>query len=298
MAGPLFGNVTFKGDCAVKIVVTGAAGLLGKGLTQVFREKHEVLPLTRQDGDITDHARMRALLGEIKPEAIVHPAGIADVDECERNPKLASRVNTEATKNLVEIARDLGARFAFVSTDAVFDGKSNRPYVETDPVNPPSVYGRTKVAAEEAVRKCERHCIFRVSVLFGPGKANFVNKGLCKAWGKEPYVVASDQFGSATYTLDAAQTMLHVLDADLHGTFHLCNQGACTRYELAKRALELAALDTSTVVGKPMAEMNRPGPRLKYQVMEMRALRQAVIPLPRHWEEALQAYVETLRAPS
>ena len=280
----------------MKIAVTGAAGLFGKGLTQVFRERHEVFPLTRQESDITDHARMRALLSEIKPEVIVHPAGIADVDECERNPELAFRVNTEATKNLVEIAKDLGARFAFVSTDAVFDGKATRPYVETDPVNPPSVYGRTKVAAEEGVRQNGRHDIFRVSVLFGPGKANFINKGLCKAWGNEKYVVASDQLGNATYTVDAARAMLQVFEAEANGTFHLCNQGECTRYELAQRAVELAGLDSSIVVGQPMAEMNRPGPRLTYSVMEMLGLRDAGIQLPRPWESAVEEYVKSLQA--
>jgi dTDP-4-dehydrorhamnose reductase len=297
MAGCLFGNVSLWKEALVKIAVTGAAGLFGKGLTHVFREKHEVFPLTRAEGDITDHARMRELLTPIKPDVIVHPAGIADVDECERNPEIAFRVNTEATTNLVAVARDLGARFAFVSTDAVFDGKSQRPYVESDPVNPPSVYGRTKVAAEESVRQYDRHCIFRVSVLLGPGKANFVNKGLCKAWGNEKYVVASDQLGNATYTIDAARPMLEVFEAEANGTFHLCNQGECTRYELAKRAVELAGLDASIVIGKPMAEMNRPGPRLTYSVMEMRALREAGIPLPRTWEAALDEYVKDLKQP-
>jgi dTDP-4-dehydrorhamnose reductase len=282
----------------VKIAVTGAAGLLGKGLVQVFREQHETVALTRADADITDSKRMREVLQGIRPEVIVHPAGMPDVDECEKNPDLAFRVNAEATRSLVEIARELGARLAFISTDAVFDGKSRRPYVETDPVNPPSVYGRTKVAAEEAVRKYSRHCIFRVSVLFGPGKANFVNKGLCKARGKEPYVVASDQFGCATYTLDAARAMLRVFEAGANGTFHVCNQGECTRYELARRAVELAGLDASIVVGKPMAELGRPGPRLPYAVMEMRALREAGIELPRPWQPALDEYVKTLTSPT
>ncbi len=278
----------------MKIAVTGAAGLLGKGLTQVFRARHEVFSLTRHDADITDSARMRALLEGERPDVIVHAAAMPDIDECERNPQQAFRVNSEATAALLEIARDLGARCAFVSTDAVFDGNSSRPYAETDPVNPISVYGRTKVAAEESVRRYERHCIFRVSVLFGPGKANFVNRALCKAYGKEPYVAASDQLGSATYTLDAAETMLRIFDADLDGTFHVCNQGPCTRYELARRAVELAGLDPSIVIGKPMSEMNRPGPRLKYAVMEMRALQEAGIALPRDWQSALEAYIKTL----
>jgi len=279
----------------VKIAVTGGAGLLGKGLTQVFRERYETYPLTRQDADITNAAKMREVLARIQPNVIVHAAAIADIDDCERNPETAFRVNTEATKALVEIARDLGARFALVSTDAVFDGKSDRPYVETDEVNPPSVYGRTKVAAEESVRKFDRHCIFRVSVLFGPGKANFVNKALCKAWGKEQYEVASDQLGSATYTLDAGETILRVLEWGANGTFHLCNQGACTRYELAKRAVELAGLDPSIVIGKTVAEMKRVGPRLTFSLMEMRALKAAGIAVPRSWEEALAAYVKLLQ---
>jgi dTDP-4-dehydrorhamnose reductase len=281
----------------VKIAVTGAGGLLGKGLVQVFGGQHHVFPLTRQEADITDAGQMRSVLHEIGPDIVVHTAAIPDIDECERHPDQAWRVNAQATETLVAIARDLGCGFAFISTDAVFDGKSTRPYAETDPANPLSVYGRTKVAAEEFVRAHPRHWVFRVSALFGPGKANFVNKGLCKAWGKEPYVVASDQLGSATYTLDAGDTMLKVFASGTHGTFHIANQGPCTRYELAHRAVELAGLDASIVIGKPMSEMNRPGPRLQYAVMEMRALKDARIALPRPWEAALEEYVKSLQNP-
>jgi dTDP-4-dehydrorhamnose reductase len=279
----------------VRIAVTGAAGLFGRGLVQILSEKHEVTPLTRKDGDITDTATMRAIISRVSPDFVVHAAAMPDIDECEKNPEQAWKVNTEATRGLVEIAEESGVGLAFVSTDAVFDGKSTRPYVESDAVNPPSVYGRTKVAAEEQVRKLSRHWIFRVSVLFGPGKANFVNKAWCKAMGGEPYVVANDQLGSATYTIDAAKTMLQAIQAGAHGTYHVCNQGACTRYDLAKRAVELAGMNSSNVVGRPMSEMKRVGPRLKYAVMEMRALREQGIPLPPRWEDALIAYAGTLQ---
>jgi dTDP-4-dehydrorhamnose reductase len=279
----------------VKIAVTGAAGLFGRGLVSVFAESQTVVPLARKDADITDSAQMRRLMREISPDVMVHSAAMPDLDDCEKNPDQAWRVNAQSTRELVGLAQDLGAAFALISTDAVFDGKSTHPYVETDAVNPPSVYGKTKVAAEEHTRRYDKHWIFRVSVLFGPGKANFVNKAWCKAMGNEPYVVASDQLGSATYTLDAAQTILQVIAAGAHGTYHVCNQGACTRYELAKGAVELAALNSSNVIGRPMSEMNRVGPRLKYSVMEMHALQQIGIPLPRAWEEALRAYVKTLQ---
>lgn len=280
----------------MKIAVTGAAGLFGRALVQVLGEGHEVVPLTRQDGDIADKGRMLEAINHAMPDVIVHAAAMPDIDECETNPEQAWKVNAEATRGLVEIASELSAELALISTDAVFDGKSTRPYVESDEVNPPSVYGRTKVAAEEHVRRLSKHWIFRVSVLFGPGKANFVNKAWCKAMGNEPYVVANDQLGSATYTIDAAKTILQVIVAKAYGTIHVCNQGECTRYELAKRAVELAGMSASNVVGKPMSEMSRVGPRLKYAVMEMRALQERGIALPRRWEDALLAYVGTLQA--
>jgi dTDP-4-dehydrorhamnose reductase len=279
----------------VKIAVTGAAGLFGRGLVQVLGEDHEVAALTRKAGDITDTAKMRRVISGVKPNLIVHTAAMPDIDDCEKNPEQAWKVNAEATRGLVEIAAELDAGFAFISSDAVFDGKSTRPYVESDAVNPPSVYGRTKVAAEEHVRKLTKHWIFRVSVLFGPGKANFVNKALCKAMGNEAYVAANDQLGSATYTIDAAQTMLQVITAEVYGTYHVCNQGECTRYDLAKLAVEFAGMNSSNVIGRPISEMNRVGPRLKYAVMEMRALQEKGIPPPRAWEDALRAYVGTLQ---
>ena len=279
----------------MKLLVTGAAGLFGRGLVQVFGEQHTVVGITHQDADITDARRMRELLEQHRPEIVVHSAAMPDIDDCELNPEKAHRVNAEATRNLVESAKQIGAAFAQVSTDAVFDGSKLHPYVETDPVNPPSVYGRTKVEAEEAVRKLSCHWIFRVSVLFGPGKANFVNKGLCKLMGNEPYPVAADQLGSATYTIDAARTMLEVFASKKYGTYHLCNQGACTRYDLAVRSAELAKLDTKGIIGKPMDEMKRPGPRVKYSVMDMKALRDSGIAEPRSWEEALRDYVSTMK---
>src|SRR5207302_10948376 len=109
------------------------------------------------------------------------------------------------------------------------------------------------------------------------------------------YLVASDQMGSATYTLDAAEKMLEVMESAPSGTYHLSNQGACTRYELALEAARLASLDASKVIGVPMAEMRRVGPRLQYAVMEMAALVKAGIALPRPWKEALAEYVGTLK---
>ena len=169
------------------------------------------------------------------------------------------------------------------------------PYVETDPTAPITVYGRTKLQAEQAVKALERYWIFRVSVLFGPGKINFVEKGLRKVAAGEEYKVASDQLGCATHTVDAGLKIMEVAEAGRYGLYHLANQGACTRFELARTAVELAGLDPAKVIGVPDALMQRRAPRLKYAVMEMEALRRAGFALPRPWQEALADYVRLVR---
>lgn len=279
----------------MRVAITGAVGLFGQGLVAAFSTRHQVFPLTRADADITDAASIRAALERLRPDLVVHPAGIPDIDLCEADPAKAVRVNYQGTCNVADAARSLGASLAHISTDAVFDGQKTTPYVETDPTGPITVYGRTKLQAEQAVKALERYWIFRVSVLFGPGKINFVEKGLRKVAAGEEYKVASDQLGCATHTVDAGLKIMEVVEAGSYGLYHLANQGACTRFELARMAVELAGLDAGKVVGVPDAMMQRRAPRLKYAVMEMEALRRAGFELPRPWQEALADYVRSLK---
>ena len=278
----------------MKVAITGAAGLFGRGLVEVFSMRHTVCPLTRRDADITKADEVRAVLTRLRPEIIIHSAAIPDLDLCEADPAKAHLANVEGTRHVVEVAAELGAAVAYTSTDAVFDGKKRTPYAESDPPNPPTVYGRTKLLGEQIVQGLPNHWIFRVSVLFGPGKTNFVEKGLRKLAAGDEYVVATDQVGSATYTLDATQKIMEVVEARCYGLFHLSNQGACSRFEFAQRAAELAGLDPNKVIGKPMDQMGRRAPRLKYSVMAMDALKRAGFSLPRSWQEALADYIRTL----
>jgi len=280
----------------MRIAITGAAGLFGHALVAAFASRHTVFPLTRADADITDAESVRALLGRIRPEVVVHPAGIPDLDIADADPALARRVNVEGTRHVVESARAVRAEVVYISTDAVFNGQGTRPYVESDPPAPITVYGQSKLDGEAVAQTLSGHWIFRVPVLFGPGKTNFVEKGLRKIAAGEQYVVASDQKGCATYTLDAAYKIMEVVEARRYGLYHLANQGTCTRYELARRAAEFAGQDPARVVGVPADQMGRRAPRLKYAVMEMAALRGAGFTLPRPWPEALADYVGTLSA--
>jgi len=138
----------------MRVAITGAAGLFGYALVREFSKAHQVTGLTRQIADLTDHERVRDVLHELSPELIVHSAAIRDLDIAETNPALAQAVNVDATRNLADVARELGSGFVQISTDAVFGGGADRrtPYAETDAVELTSVYARTKFAAEQVVR--------------------------------------------------------------------------------------------------------------------------------------------------
>ena len=279
----------------MKVAITGAAGLFGHGLVAAFSTRHEVFSLTRAEADITNAEAICAVLEHIRPHLVVHPAGIPDIDRCDADPANAFRVNDRGSVNVAGAARRLGAGLVHISTVAVFDGKKTTPYLEGDPTGPITIYGQTKLQAEQAVKTLERYWIFRVPVLFGPGKTNFVEKGLRKLAAGEQYKVASDQMGSTIHTVDAGLKIMEVAESGPCGLYHLANQGACTRLELARMAAEVAGLDPVNVIGVPDALMQRRAPRLKYSVLDMGALRRGGFSLPRDWHESLADYVRTLK---
>jgi dTDP-4-dehydrorhamnose reductase len=278
----------------MKIAITGAAGLFGCGLVQVFSHSHAVTALTHANLDITHRDDVWNAFNRIRPEVVVHSAGTPDIDLCEAEPAKGFLLNFLGTRNVMDAAHGAGAAVAFISTDAVFDGRKETPYIESDVAIPPTVYGRTKLRAEQLVLASPKNFAFRVSVLFGPGKTNLIQKVLQSIRAGGEVVAASDQLGSATYTLDAAQKIMEVVEARRPGLYHLSNQGACSRFDLVKRAVEIAGLDVRRVIGKASSQMGRRAPRLKYAVMEMSALAHAGFGLPRKWEEALAEYISTL----
>lgn len=278
----------------MNFAVTGATGLFGHGLVEVISKSHTVFSVGRAEADITRFEEVQALFQKLRPDVVVHAAANPSPDECEMNPAQAFLVNVHGTRHVVEAAREVGAGVAYISTDAVFDGESRTPYQETDAAIPPTVYGRTKLRGERLVAALPRYWIFRVAVLFGPGKPNFIDKGLRAMKAGQSYVVAEDQTGSALYTLDGAEKILEVVERGPSGLYHLTNQGTCSRYELAGYAAEKAGLDISRLVGVPADQMGRPAKRLKYAVLEMRALQEAGFSMLRPWQAALDEYLGTL----
>ncbi len=278
----------------MRIAITGANGLLGHGLAQWFGRNHEVTPLTRDDADITSPDAILRVVAAARPDVVIHAAATPDMDLCETNPSLCHAVNVAGTRNVADAARSCGAIFAFISSDAIFDGRKAEPYTETDEPNPVTIYARSKVEGEKIAAAAAEHFIFRVPVLFGPGKGNFVSKGLDALRAGQPCVGPTDQVGGALYTLDAGQSLEQVIGSGRFGLYHISNSGFCSRYELLGKAAMYAGLDPRHISPRTRTQIDRPAPRLPWMGMDMLALDGIGVPRPRPWQEALADYIEGL----
>ena len=240
----------------MKLLVTGASGLLGTRLCQIaLKRNHEVYSAYSQhkppygtptELNILDPKRQRQILFNIKPEAVVHAAALTDVDKCELEKELAWKTNVEATDNLARLCKEHAAFFVYVSTDYVFDGEKGM-YKETDKPAPINHYGLTKLKGEEAVQALDNYCIARGSVIYGStpatGKTNFALWLLDKLEKKEEVKITSDQWNSPTLNVNMAEMILEILEKRVTGIFHLAGATRLSRYDFAKHIAETFNLD-------------------------------------------------------
>lgn len=230
----------------MRILVTGGNGQLGRALDLLAPEDHTLVALGSDTCDVTNPGAIRRVIDYMRPEFIIHCAAMTDVDGCEREPERAYRVNTAGTQHLAAAAHDVGATLVYISTNYVFDGQSDEPYHEFDPVNPISVYGRSKLAGEEAVRAlCPRHVIVRTAMLYDETGRNFVNTMLRLAASRPTLSVVADQFGNPTYAADLAEAIFQLIAQPAAGTFHLVNQGMTSWYDWATEIFRITGTDVS-----------------------------------------------------
>jgi len=260
----------------MKVLVTGAAGQLGTELVEVFqRGGHEVVGTTHATLDISQPDQVLDCVLAAKPQFIVHAAAWTAVDACESDKEKAFAVNGTATASLVSAAEKVGARVAYVSTDYVFDGSKSSPYVETDAVNPQSVYGASKLAGEQALRPVD--LIVRISWVCGFHGANMVKTILRIAAAQPELTFVNDQIGNPTFADDAAAMIATLVEHEQQGIFHLTNQGAVSWHSFAQEVLRAAGLDPARVLPVHTADLQppRPAPRPANSVLENKALAQA-----------------------
>jgi dTDP-4-dehydrorhamnose reductase len=276
----------------VRVMVTGAAGMLGSALVPALRARgHEVLALDIAEADVTDADALGRHAKAFGPAWVAHLAAFTNVDLCESEPELALLVNETGTRNAARAAADVGAGVLAISTDYVFDGRATTPRREDDAVAPGSVYGRTKLAGERAARDANlRHLIVRTAWLYGAGGRNFVDTMISKAKAGEPLRVVDDQRGSPTLTTDLAGALIALMDEGASGTYHVTNFGECTWHDLAVAACEDAGVPV-TIGRLSTAELARPAHRPAYSVLDTGRYAQfAGAALP-GWRDALRRYV-------
>jgi dTDP-4-dehydrorhamnose reductase len=259
-----------------RIVVTGSAGQLGRQLVlDAVAAGHEVVGLGRHEPepvDLTDAEAVARAVRRAAPDAIVHAAAWTAVDDCEHDPRRAEAVNAAGTRHVVDAARFVDAHVVYVSTDYVFDGTKPTPYVETDPTNPLSVYGRTKLAGEQQL--APHHTVARTSWLCGAHGPNMVRTILRLAAEQHELRFVDDQVGHPTFTADLAPVLLALATRREPGTFHVTNQGATSWYGFARDVLAAAGLDPDRV--RPVATADLPAraaPRPANSVLDNAALR-------------------------
>ena len=226
-----------------KIAILGGRGMLGSDLTSICESQGfrvEVFDLP--EFDITDPRQLQEALNAA--QMIVNCAAYTNVDGAESQAELAYQVNAEAVGRLGAIARDAGKWVLHISTDFVFDGRSNRPYVETDPPNPVNTYGKSKLAGEQLLAQSGcGHCIVRVEWTYGSAGNNFVTKLIRRAKFHDALKVVDDQIGSPTATTEVAKAICELLRKRPEGIFHFASAGYVSRYEMARFILDKLSMD-------------------------------------------------------
>lgn len=220
-------------------VVTGAGGLLGRTVAELFAHSDEVHPFTHGQLDVSDGAAVQTAFRAARPDLVVHCAAMTNVDACEREPDRAWAVNADGPGFVAAAAAEVGAEIVAVSTDYVFDGERGS-YVETDEPHPVQVYGRAKLAGEERVRGANtRHYILRSAWIFGPAGHNFLSQLPRLARESGELKVLGDQWSSPTYAPDLARAIADVRGTERYGTYHVVNAGGCSHAEFFRHGLDV-----------------------------------------------------------
>jgi dTDP-4-dehydrorhamnose reductase len=275
----------------VKILVTGANGQLGVDVVKKLSVDHAVTGLGREELDVIDLDECIRVLNELKPDVVIHCASYTLVDLAEREYDQAYLVNAVGSQYIAIASEEIGAKLVFISTDYVFDGKSDVPYSEDDQSNPASIYGKSKLAGEQYVQSySSKYFIVRTSWLYGRYGNNFVKTMLKLSKGRDMLTIVNDQIGSPTYTVDLVNFLSELIQTDQYGIYHASNTGSCTWYDFACAIFEekhkLVRITPCTT-----EEYKSSAPRPQYSVLEHAKMRLYGFPEFRHWRAALHEFL-------
>jgi len=269
----------------MKILVTGANGMLGRDLCPILEDVGVfVIETDIHNLDIRDEELVLDAITQIHPDMVIHCAAYTNVDKAEEDFETAEKLNVYGTENIAKACGGLDIPMIYISTDYIFDGTKNEPYTPTDNPKPLNNYGLTKLRGEEMVKKyCEKHYIVRTSWLYGHHGKNFVETMLQLAQKGETLKVVDDQIGCPTWTVELANGILKLLSKPF-GTYHVCGSGKTSWYDFAKEIFKQSNINIEVHPCKT-EEFPRPAKRPQYSVMDNQGL-------CRNWPAALHDYLE------
>ena len=268
----------------MKILVTGANGMLGQDLCPILEDfGHEVVETDVQDLDITNFERVLEVLSNENPDTVVHCAAYTNVDKAEEDLSTARLINSTGTENLAKVCGQKDITLVYISTDYVFDGEGSIPLKPSAKPAPINNYGLTKLEGEEFVKEyCKKYFITRTSWLYGHHGKNFVETMLSLS-DKPELKVVDDQVGCPTWTVELSNGIVKLLGGENYGTYHVCGSGQTSWYGFAKEVFELSGVSINLIPCKT-EEFPRPAKRPHYSVMDNGKI-------CRDWKSALRDYL-------
>lgn len=283
-----------------RVLVIGHRGMLGSALMRLSWTSGAGTPGVELRGadlpelDITEASALERTFGEFQPDLVVNCAAFTAVDDAESRRDEAMRVNAHGAGSVASAAASHGAKVVHLSTDFVFDGEKDGPYLESDTPRPLSVYGQSKLEGERLVaQSAEDYLIVRTSWLYGPGGHNFVGTILRLARERDELTVVDDQRGCPTCTRDLARAIWELCRAGARGIVHAAGRGDCSWYEFAREIVTRSGLK-ARVLPVASEEFKRPAPRPANSVLDTSLLRELTgFEFP-HWTESLAGYLNEL----
>ncbi|WP_448269466.1 dTDP-4-dehydrorhamnose reductase [Nostoc sp. DSM 114159] len=287
------------------ILLIGSNGQVGKELQQILSSSGNIISVARPTVDLTQPDTLRKVIRSKQPQIIINAAAYTAVDKAESEPELATVINATAPLIIAQESQKLGAFLIHISTDYVFDGNGCSPYQETDATNPLSVYGKTKLAGEEAIQEtCAHHLILRTAWVYGTfGKSNFVKTMLRLGAERQELRVVADQIGSPTWAQDIATVIgqtIPQLTPEISGIYHYTSSGVASWYDFAVAIFEEAQqlglpLKIERVVPITTAEYPTPARRPAYSVLACGKISAILRTYPSHWRQRLRQMLADLK---
>lgn len=275
----------------MRIAVTGSNGQLGRLVVAALERDHVVFPLDVPEFELTAPHCIAQLVA-CQPELVIHCAAMTDVDACTREPMLAFRVNALGTQSVALACQRTDAAMLYISTNEVFDGEKNAPYLEFDTPNPLNAYAKSKLAGEWFTQHLlQKFYVVRTSWLYAHGGGKFPDKVLELARRDAPLAFVTDEIGCPTYAPDLVATIARLIETGRYGIYHLVNASACSRYEWVVEILRLAQLPR-TVTPITLQEFSRASTPPKNGALENFVAANALGITLRPWQDALREFFE------